>query len=183
MSSKGRLFVLSAPAGTGKTTLVNRLMEEVPRVVQSVSYTTRQPRPGEVEGIHYHFITKREFEERIAHGDFLEYVTLYGDYYGTALSEMEEKLKQGNRVFLVIDTQGAEKIRGKVSATYIFLSPPSLEILKERLVQRNTETKEKIAARLEVAKEELSKKDLYDVEIVNDQLEEAFQKLKTIVVS
>lgn len=183
MSSKGRLFVLSAPAGTGKTTLVERLVKEVPNLVQSVSYTTRLPRKGEIEGVHYHFVDKKTFEERIHHGDFLEYVSLYNDYYGTSQSAVEKELSAGKTVFLVIDTQGALKLKGKVDATFIFVSPPSLEVLRERLQNRKTESKEKIEERLEVAVQEMRNKNLYDVEIVNDDFEEALIKLKHNVLS
>lgn len=183
MSNKGRLFVISAPAGTGKTTLVQKLVKELPNVVQSISYTTRLPRPGEIKDVHYHFITRKVFEEMIRHGDFLEYVTLYGDYYGTARSAAEKLLNQGKDLFLVIDTQGALELKGKIAATFIFVSPPSLDVLKERLQRRKTETPDKIAARLTVAVDEMLKKDLYDYQIVNDNLEEAYQKLKNIVLS
>lgn len=183
MWNKSRLFILSAPAGTGKTTLIERLVQEVPNVVQAISFTTRLPRKGEINGVHYHFIDKKSFEERIRHGDFLEYVSLYGDYYGTSRSAVDIELAAGLIVFLVIDTQGALKLKGKVDATFIFLSPPSLEILRHRLEQRRTETKEKIEQRLKVAVEEMQKRDLYDVEIVNDNLDEALSKLKHTVLS
>lgn len=183
MSSRGKLFILSAPAGTGKTTLVNRLVKEHPNVVQSISYTTRIPRLGEKDGVHYHFISREAFEELAARGAFFEYVTLYGDYYGTSKEAVEKSLATGKNVFLVIDTQGAMKLKGQVEAIFIFISPPSLEALKERLERRKSETAEKIADRLKIANEELAKKDRYDYEIVNDDLNHAYKQLKRIVLS
>ena len=183
MSSRGKLFILSAPAGTGKTTLVNRLVKELPHVVQSISYTTREPREMEVNGIHYHFVTPETFQKRIASGDFLEHVTLYGDDYGTSRSTVEKLLNSGKHVFLVIDTQGALMLKGKVPAVFIFVSPPSIDILRERVERRKTEKREKIEARLKLAEQEMQKRKEYDFEIVNDNLDEAFQKLKRIVLS
>lgn len=182
MSSRGKLFILSAPAGTGKTTLVNRLVKDLPNVVQSISYTTRAPRSGERNGVHYHFVSKEEFEKRVASQDFLEYVTLYGDYYGTSKEAVEQSLAAGKNVFLVIDTQGALKLQGKVPATFIFVSPPSIEVLKERLERRKSEPREVIALRLKIASEEIAKKGQYDYEIVNDDINDAYKQLKQIVL-
>ncbi|MFI5334360.1 MAG: guanylate kinase, partial [Chlamydiales bacterium] len=125
---KGLVFVLSAPAGTGKTTLVRMLREEFHNIVESVSCTTRPPRHGEVSGRDYHFISEKEFEKRIESGDFLEYAQVFGCFYGTSKSFVMEEVEKGKHVFLVIDTQGAESLRQKkFQATFIFLSPPSLE--------------------------------------------------------
>ena len=183
MSSRGRLFVLSAPAGTGKTTLVSRLVKELPNLVQSISYTTRAPRHGEKDGVHYYFVTPEAFGARLAAGDFLEHVTLYGDSYGTSKSQVEALLAQGRGVILVIDTQGALKLKGKVDAVFIFVSPPSMEELRERLEKRKSEGSKKIEERLAVAASEIEKREAYDYEIVNDHFDTAFQKLKQIVIS
>lgn len=181
MSNKGKLFILSAPAGTGKTSLMARLVKEVPDTVQSLSYTTRLPREGEVEGDHYRFVTKKVFDEMIERGEFLEHVVLFGESYGTSRRAIEEKLKAGKNIILVIDTQGASHLRGKIQATTIFVSPPSLEALRERLRSRKTETDQKIEERLKVAVEELKRKDEYDYQVVNDDFEEALEELKKII--
>lgn len=183
MSNRGHLFILSAPAGTGKTTLVNRLVKEHPQVAQSVSYTTRAPRPGEVEGVHYYFVSPEVFLKKVAAGEFLEYVSLYGDYYGTSKEEVERNLAAGKSLFLVIDTQGALKLKGVVEATFIFVSPPSLEVLRGRLEKRRSEAPEKIAVRLKIAEDEMAKKGSYDVEIINDDLNVAYKQLEKIVLS
>lgn len=181
MSNKGKLFILSAPAGTGKTSLMARLVKEVPNTVQSLSYTTRPPRKGEVEGAHYRFVTKKVFEEMIERGEFLEYVVLFGHYYGTSKKAIEERLNQGKNIILVIDTQGAMKLKGQIQATYIFVLPPSLDALKERLLKRRSECDDKIGERLRVAVEELKQKSAYDYEVVNDDFEQALLELKEII--
>lgn len=180
---RGLLFVLSAPAGTGKTTLVKKLQRGYPNVVQSISSTTRAVRLGEVEGEDYFFVTKAEFEEKIQTDAFLEYVKLYGDYYGTSREWVEENLSQGKHVFLVIDTQGALKLIDTVACTLIFVHPPSMEELKRRLVGRQTESIDVIEKRLEWAKSELEKAQFYDYSIVNDDIDIAHQVLKSIVVA
>lgn len=181
--TRGSLFVVSAPAGTGKTTLVDMLVEEFPSVVASISYTTRPKRSDEVEGVHYHFISRAEFEKKIASGEFVEYVTLYGDYYGTSMLWIESRLQAGKDVILVIDTQGALLLQKKCQATYIFIVPPSLEELKRRLTARATESAEKIQQRLAIAEAELSKVQFYDYCIVNDQLQLAYEVLKSILIA
>lgn len=188
MSSRGLLFIVSAPAGTGKTTLVSKLTGEFLNVVTSVSYTTRKPRPGEVEGVHYHFVTKEQFEQRM--GEFLEYVTLYGDYYGTSQKWVEEQQDKGKHVILTIDTQGAMKLkamqlkkRQALPSVYIFIQPPSLQVLKERLIRRKTETPEVIEARLEWARQEMKLAGEYDYNIVNDELRHAYEALRSIFIA
>lgn len=130
---KGIVFVVSAPAGTGKTTLVNRLLEEFPHLIESTSFTTRPPRPGEVDGQHYHFITQEQFDRRIAQNDFLEHVSLYGYSYGTSRSQVEALQRAGKHVILVIDTQGALELKGTISAVYIFVVPPLWRSLNSAL--------------------------------------------------
>lgn len=179
----GLLFILSAPAGTGKTTLMQMITKEFPSVIASISFTTRPPRGSEVNGVDYHFVSEEEFLQKIKHGDFLEYVQLYGHYYGTSKKWVEEKLAQGNHVLLVIDTQGAALLKEKVDAISVFLSPPSLEVLELRLVNRKTDSPEVIRARLERAKEEMKMINLYDYCIVNDNLEVAYAVLRSILIA
>jgi guanylate kinase len=180
---RGLLFIVSAPAGTGKTTLVDMLTKEFPQVVASVSYTTRKPRSGEVNGIHYHFISKEEFLSRVEKGEFLEFVELYGEFYGTSQAWLEEQLVKGRHVVLVIDTQGAIFLRGKVAATSIFLSPPSYEELAKRLTGRQTDSTAAIEKRLLWAKEEMSRKNVYDYVVINDDLPTAYQVLRSILIA
>ena len=181
--SRGLIFVLSAPAGTGKTTLVSMLTHEFPTVVASVSYTTRLPRPGEQEGVHYHFITEREFVQRQEAGEFLEDVELYGYRYGTSKVWIQEHLAKGEHVFLVIDTQGAMFLKDKIEATYIFVRPPSFEELERRLTSRRTESEEVVQKRLAWAKKEVGCTHFYDYKIVNDDLEKTYQVLKSIIIA
>lgn len=179
----GLCFIVSAPAGTGKTTLVKMLVEEFPRVVSSISYTTRKKRQGETEGKDYHFITKEAFEAKIAASDFLEYVQLYGDYYGTCRKWVLDKMKQGIHVVLVIDTQGAMQLKKLFTAVYIFISPPSLEVLKERLAKRKTESPDAMVKRIAWAAQEMAAAPQYDYHIINDDLSTAYQVLRSIVIA
>lgn len=180
---KGRIFVISAPAGTGKTTLVEMLVKEFPCVVQSVSFTTRPKRTNETSGDHYHFVTPQEFEKKIAEHEFLEYVKLYGDYYGTSKVWVENQLSIGKHVILVIDTQGALQLMNKLDACFIFIMPPSLETLKQRLIQRKSDSEEAIAKRLNWAAKEIEAARYYEYQIVNDNLPIAYQVLRSIVIA
>lgn len=179
----GKLFILSAPAGTGKSTLVERILPELPHLHQTVSYTTRPPRKGEREGVHYRFVSKEKFESLIREGVFLEYVSLYGEYYGTPEMEVDQWVNKGEDALLVIDTEGMKKIAKKRPITSIFILPPSLEVLKERLTRRGTETPESLKKRLEIAEVEIKEKDLYNYAIINDNLEVAAGQLKNIILS
>lgn len=179
----GLLFIVSAPAGTGKTTLVNMLAAEFPNVIASISYTTRGPRDGEVNGKHYHFISDSEFEAKIAAQDFLEHVKLYGYYYGTSRQWIVDQQKQGKHVILVIDTQGALQLKGHIPSVLVFISPPSLEILRERLLKRQTEAPEMVEKRLEWAKIEMQRVPQYDYLVLNDDLNVAYQILRSIVIA
>lgn len=180
---RGRAFVVSAPAGTGKTTLVEKLTKEFPCVVESVSYTTRLPRPGECEGIHYHFVSQDVFKQMILEGLFLEYVTLYDEYYGTSRQWVINQLESGKHVVLVIDTQGAMRLKGTFPATFIFIQPPSLEELCRRLERRRTESQEVIEKRLVWAKQELEMVKYYDYQIINDDFSIAYEVLKSILIA
>lgn len=182
-NTRGLIFVLSAPAGTGKTTLVSMLTHEFPDVVASISYTTRRPRGVEQEGVHYYFISPEEFAHRQAEGEFLEHAEVYGCHYGTSKAWVEQRLAAGQHVFLVIDTQGAAQLKEKIEATYIFVSPPSLEELARRLRARKTEPRADVERRLEWAKHEMEAGRAYDYEIVNDNLDAAYQVLRSIVIA
>ena len=180
---RGMLFILSAPAGTGKTTLVHMLTHEYSCVIASISFTTRAPRIGEIDGIHYHFISEEAFLSRVEAGEFLEYVYLYGHYYGTSRLWVEEMLNKGKYIVLVIDTQGAKQLREKISVTTIFLAPPSLEELERRLILRKTEDAQNIEQRLLWAKQEMNAQQAYDYLIINDDLATAYQVLRSIFVA
>jgi len=180
---KGLLFILSAPAGTGKTTLVRALTHEFSDVIASISYTTRSPRKGEVHGKDYYFVTENEFNQRIGSADFLEHVQLYGNYYGTSKQWVQERLESGQHVFLVIDTQGAMHLRKELEAIFIFILPPSIEVLRQRLLNRATEKLEIIDRRMEQAKTELLLAENYHYQIINDQLAVAYQVLKSVVIA
>lgn len=182
---KGLLFVISAPAGTGKSTLVGMLTKEFPNeIVESCSCTTRHPRQGEVSKRDYDFISIEEFEEKIAAGEFLEYAKVFGNYYGTQKQQVEDLQARGKHVVLVIDTQGALKIKqSQLPAILIFLSPPSFEELRQRLFKRRTESEEKIQERLLWAKQEVAMAPNYDYHIINDKLDVTYQILRSIFIA
>lgn len=182
-TKRGKLFVVSAPSGTGKTTLVKRLCDEFDAVVRTITCTTRKKRAGDVDGVDYHFLTKDAFEKREKAGEFLETATVYEDKYGTLKENVTSLLNGGKHVVLVIDTQGAEKVKKEMPATLIFIAPPSLEELKRRLMVRNTETSKNIDERLKWARGEIEKGRDYDYLIVNDDLESAYQILRSIFIA
>ncbi len=176
-------FILSGPTGSGKTTLAQRLVQEFPTVVVSVSFTTRDPRHMEVEGRDYFFVSEKEFKQRISAGDFLEHVELYGCYYGTSREWVQQQCVQGKHVFLVIDTQGARMVKQSLKCCSIFLVPPSLGELERRLELRSTESKDVIQKRLEWDKKEIEASRDYDYQVVNDDLETAYHVLRSIVIA
>lgn len=181
---RGLLFIISAPTGTGKTTLAGMLLNEFPDlIVASLSYTTREARENEQNGVHYNFISEEEFKEKISQNHFLEYVKLYDYYYGTSREWVEIHLDQGKHVVLVIDTQGALLLRGKVDAIFIFIKPPSFIELEQRLLNRQTESQEAIEKRLAWVAIELEQSVHYDYLIVNDRLETAYEVLKSIFIA
>ena len=182
-TKKGLVFVLSAPAGTGKTTLMRMLQEEFPRVVGSISCTTRHARPKEINGKDYHFVSPDDFNKRLAAGEFLEHATVFDHQYGTLRKTVEDLQKKGKHVFLVIDTQGAMQIKGKIPAIFIFVAPPTLEELKNRLGKRQTETLEVMQKRIAWAKHEMEMTSHYDYLIVNENLSTAYQVLRSIVIA
>ncbi|MBI3508863.1 MAG: guanylate kinase [Chlamydiia bacterium] len=181
---KGFLFVISAPAGTGKTTLVDKLCEEFPCVVRSISCTTRAKRKGEQEGKDYFFLKSEEFEQRIKNHEFLEHATVFGHSYGTSRPFIEEQQKEGKHVILVIDTQGALQIMAKsLPAIFIFIRPPSLAELRKRLQGRKTETEAVVEERLSWAEKEMALAPRYHYQIVNDHLSTAYDVLRAIFIA
>ena len=183
MSNKiGSIFILSAPSGTGKTTICNILKKTIPNLKFSVSHTSREPREGEVDGVHYHFISEDDFKARIEDGIFLEWVKVHGAYYGTSLEDIKKNKIEGIDQILELDTQGVELLREKnFDATYIFILPPSLKALEKRLLKRGTESKEKIKERMEVGKKEILKYEIYDFVVTNVDLEESVDLIKSII--
>lgn len=181
---KGLLFIVSGPAGSGKGTVVNELIAKHPGLTLSISATTRQPRPGEVDGVHYHFISKEEFEQRIKDGKMLEYATYSGNYYGTPQKEVEEAMRAGKDVILEIEVAGAMQIKEKIKdSVAIMLTPPSRDVLEARLRGRGTETEDVIKWRLERAKEELSLMPQYDYSVINEdnKSDECAEMIYTII--
>ena len=182
--SYGLLFIISAPAGTGKTTLVRLLTQSFSSVVESVSCTTRSPRPGEENGKDYFFLTQEAFEEKKQSGEFLESAEVFGHLYGTSREFVEEQRKQGKHVILVIDTQGAASLQAqKIAGTYIFIAPPDFEVLKERLLGRKTESEEGLEVRLSWAHQEMQCATSYDYLIVNSELKIAYEVLKSVLIA
>ncbi len=181
----GRLFVISASSGTGKTTLARELLREDKNLVQSVSYTTRHPRPDEKNGQDYFFVTKKEFLKKIKKNGFLEWANVFGRTYGTPKKEVEDHLRQGRDVLLLIDVQGAKKVKKtKPDAVFIFLAPPSKEELLRRLYKRGTETQKEISVRYKVATKELKELNelaLCDYRIINRQIPVATEALRGII--
>lgn len=182
-SKPGILFIVSAPAGTGKTTLVQMLVDEFDCVVRNISYTTRQPRNGEIAGADYHFVSRKDFEKKIANNEFLEYATVYGEYYGTLLADVKKEQEKGKHVFLVIDVQGALQLKGRIPAVFVFLEPPSLAVLRQRLEQRMTESPESVEQRLQWAVGEFKAMSEYDYRVINDDLNTAYQNLRSILIA
>ncbi|MBV9414957.1 MAG: guanylate kinase [Solirubrobacterales bacterium] len=179
-----KVFVITGPSGVGKGTLIRGLLERVPGLGLSVSATTRPPRPGESDGVDYHFMTPEEFEHRVAAGDFVEHATYSGNRYGTLRSELERRLEEGEGVVLEIEVEGARQVRGAIpDAVAVFIAPPSREALRARLAGRGTDSSEQVDARLETAERELVAQPEFAHVVVNDRLEEATDELESIVRS
>jgi guanylate kinase len=177
-----RVFIISAPSGSGKSTLVNRLMASDKNLVFSVSYTTRDPRGTEVDGQQYHFISREEFERRIANDEFLEHATVFGNYYGTHQSVLEQGLAEGKDVVLDIDVQGARQLNEKIpDAASIFILAPSRDELAKRLRARSEDSEEVIQRRLAGAAQEILDYRRYEYVLVNDDVDQASGQLKAIV--
>ena len=180
----GKLFVISGPSGAGKGTIVNAVMDQADPsgTALSISMTTREPRPGEEDGVNYFFVTKEEFRRQIEAGGFLEYAEVYDHYYGTPKSKVVEKLNQGRDVILEIDIQGALNVKKAFpEGVLIFILPPSMEVLRNRLTGRGTDAPEVIERRLSKTRGELTFIDRYDYGVVNGDLEEAVETVQAIM--
>ncbi|HMV04471.1 MAG TPA: guanylate kinase [Accumulibacter sp.] len=178
----GHLYILTAPSGAGKTTLVRHLLENDPAMRVSVSHTTRRPRTGEREGIEYYFIALDEFREKIRRDDFLEWAEVHGNFYGTSRTGIEAALCAGQDVLLEIDWQGARQVRKVFPAAIgVFILPPSLHALEQRLRERATDSAQTIARRLDAARDEMRHAEEFDYVIINDDLQRALQDLLAIV--
>jgi guanylate kinase len=184
LSRRGVLFVVSAPSGTGKTTVAERLVQIVPDLALSRSYTSRAIRPGEVNGIDYNFITRARFEQMIAAEAFLEHADVFGNLYGTCAADAEAYLAAGRDLVLVIDVQGARQVRVRCAGTVgIFVLPPSFQILEQRLRGRSSDTEAAMQRRLQTARDEVAAFTEYDYVIVNDELEACVDRLRSIVLA
>jgi guanylate kinase len=182
--SRGLLFIVSAPSGAGKTTLVERLVEQVPNLRMSRSYTSREARQGETDGVDYNFVTRDRFERMAAAGEFLEWADVFGNLYGTCAADTEAMLAAGDDVVLVIDVQGARKVRAQGVATRtVFVMPPSFAVLEQRLRGRSKDSEAAIQRRLEVARAEVAAFPEYDFVVINDEITAAVDRLRSIVVS
>jgi guanylate kinase len=184
MSSKGLLFVVSAPSGTGKTTVAEELVTIVPGLELSRSYTSRPRRSTEIDGVDYNFVSREDFEQRIYRGEFLEHADVFGNYYGTCRVETETRLASGRDLMLVIDVQGARQVRTQLPATVgIFVMPPSFPILEQRLRQRSQDSEAAMARRLATAKSEVSAWEEYDYVVINDELSRCVNEMAGIVLA
>jgi guanylate kinase len=186
MSSRGRglLVIVSAPSGTGKTTLVEQLVGQMAGLTMSRSYTSRPARAGETDGVHYNFVTRARFEAMAAGGEFLEWADVFGNLYGTSAADTERLLASGRDVVLVIDVQGAHGVRQRgLETTAIFVMPPSMEDLERRLRGRNKDSETAIAERLRVARREIAAYGEYDFVVVNDELGATVDTLRSIIVA
>ena len=181
---RGLLFVVSAPSGTGKTTVAERLVQVVPDLSLSRSYTSRAVRPGEVDGIDYNFITRARFEQMIADGAFLEWADVFGNLYGTCAADAEADLAAGRDLVLVIDVQGARQVRVRRAGTVgVFVLPPSFADLERRLRGRSSDTEEAMQRRLQTARDEVAAFTEYDYVVVNDELEACVDRVRAIVLA
>ena len=183
-SRPGLLFIVSAPSGAGKTTRVERLVQVLPNLRMSRSYTSRPLRDGEQNGVDYNFISRAEFERRIKNCDFLEWADVFGNFYGTAAGDVDQMLNAGQDVVLVIDVQGARQVRGRgVDHTAIFVMPPSFQALEHRLRGRSKDSEEQMKRRLDTARGEASSYVDYDYVVVNDELEPTVVRLQEIIAA
>lgn len=181
-SKKGFLIIISAPSGAGKTTIVKKILEDMPWLKYSVSYTTRKPREGEINGVHYNFVSVEEFKKMIAENKLLEWEEVHGNYYGTSKEFVENCIKQGHVVLLDLDVKGALNVKSKMPDTVlIFIMPPNIEELKKRLQKRGTENENELEMRLKTAGWEIEKSKHYDYIVVNDDLNKAIRDVECII--
>jgi guanylate kinase len=181
---RGRLFVVSAPSGAGKTTIVERLIQRMLDLRMSRSYTSRPARPGETDGVDYNFVSRSRFEAMIAGDQFLEWADVFGNLYGTAIVDTERVLAAGTDLVLVIDVQGARQVRRhQPSAASVFVLPPSFDVLESRLRGRSQDTEEQIRRRLETARREVAAVPEYDYVVVNDEIDACVERLRAIVLA
>lgn len=181
---KGIPFIVSAPSGAGKTTLCKMAVDFFTGLRHSISYTTRPPRAGEADGVDYRFVDDHTFDRMAESGEFLEYASVHGKRYGTSRKDLSALLDEGTDVILDIDVQGAEKVKGRLSGgVYVFILPPSVEACEERLKSRGKDSPEEIKKRLQIALDEIKKAREYQYIIINDDLDAAFEKLKSIMVA
>ena len=179
---QGRLYVVAAPSGAGKTSLVKALMEREPRIQFSVSYTTRLPRPNEIPGRDYHFVSPERFQEMVDRQEFLEYARVFDNCYGTGVHTVQEALSNGEQLLLEIDWQGARQVRSRIpQAASIFILPPSRAALEQRLKGRSTDSDQVIQRRLQDAAEDLGHWREFDYVVINDRFEQAIEDLRAIV--
>ncbi|MGL5634874.1 MAG: guanylate kinase [Sarcina sp.] len=184
VDNRGVLIVISGPSGAGKGTICKALLEKHKEISLSVSATTRSPREGEIDGVNYHFLTKTEFETRLAENDFLEHAQVYGNYYGTPKSNVEKILESGKDVILEIDIQGALKVKEQSKeGVFIFILPPSMEELKQRIIKRGSETPESLMTRFKSAYKEINYVSKYNYAVVNDTVETAVSKIEAILLA
>jgi guanylate kinase len=177
-----RVFVITGPSGVGKGTLIRGLMERLPNLELSVSATTREPRAGERDGVDYHFLSRGEFDRRVAAGEFVEHADYAGRSYGTLRSELDERIRAGVPVVLEIEVQGARQVRSAMpEAVQVFIAPPSLSALRNRLVGRGTDDAAEVERRLAVAEQELSAQPEFGHVVVNDRLDDALERLTGVV--
>ncbi|MFT4056538.1 MAG: guanylate kinase [Novosphingobium sp.] len=183
LARRGLMFILSSPSGAGKTTIARMLLEHDPQLRNSVSCTTRQPRPGEIDGEHYHFITHEQFDSMVEAGEFLEWATVFGQSYGTPKAQVKAGLKDGVDYMFDIDWQGTQQLYQKLErdVVRVFLLPPSIEELRRRLTGRGTDSAEVIHGRMERARSEISHWDGYDYVVVNDDIASCFEEVKKIL--
>ena len=182
--SKGRIFIISAPSGAGKTTICKKLIKRDVNIRPSVSFTTREPRRGEANGVDYTFVGERTFRRMIDLGEFIEWAEVHGNYYGTSRVRLGSLMRSGFDVLLDIDTQGARQIRDSaMGGVFIFVLPPSLKVLRERLRKRKSNTKQDMERRLRRAAAEIKDYNIYDYVIVNDVLQDSVRKIEAVITS